>query len=220
VINFQKQKDIVFIYGSGGFAQELAGWFKMSKVEIFCFYSDDKAESHHTMGIPVFNDLRKIPPMKSFVGIGDPEARKKITFKLVSYGYDVGDYFFANGSINGFNNTIGSGSMICPNSVITTNCTIGSSLLLNINSTIGHNCKIGDYVTVSPGVNISGNVTIGNGAYIGTNAVIREIIKIGAGAVVCMGAVVTKDVLPGEKVVGNPARPMSVIGGEKVVSMV
>jgi acetyltransferase-like isoleucine patch superfamily enzyme len=46
-------------------------------------------------------------------------------------------------------------------------------------------------------------------ASIGSGAVIRGGVRIGAGALVGAGAVVTKDVRPGEVVVGNPARALA-----------
>jgi UDP-2-acetamido-3-amino-2,3-dideoxy-glucuronate N-acetyltransferase len=50
---------------------------------------------------------------------------------------------------------------------------------------------------------------IERGASLGSGAVILAGIRIGAGALVGAGAVVTKDVLPGETVAGNPARPLA-----------
>jgi UDP-2-acetamido-3-amino-2,3-dideoxy-glucuronate N-acetyltransferase len=46
-------------------------------------------------------------------------------------------------------------------------------------------------------------------ASIGSGAVIRGGVRIGSGALVGAGAVVTKNVLPGEVVVGNPARALA-----------
>ena len=73
---------------------------------------------------------------------------------------------------------------------------------------------IGDFVTFAPGVMCNGNVHIDDHAYIGTGAILKQgtpdkPLRIGRGAVVGMGAVVTKDVAPGETVIGNPARPMA-----------
>ncbi len=49
-------------------------------------------------------------------------------------------------------------------------------------------------------------VTIEDNAVIGARAVIRAGVRVGRGAVVAMGAVVTKDVPPGQVVMGVPAR--------------
>lgn len=46
------------------------------------------------------------------------------------------------------------------------------------------------------------------GASLGSGAVILGGLRVGARAVVGAGAIVTRDVLPGETVVGNPARPL------------
>ena len=46
------------------------------------------------------------------------------------------------------------------------------------------------------------------GAAIGSGAVILGGVRIGAGATIGAGAVVTRDVEPGETVIGSPARPI------------
>lgn len=111
------------------------------------------------------------------------------------------------------NNSIGIGSICCPNSMVTSNVTIGRFFQANIYSYVAHDCCIGDFVTFAPGVRCNGHVHIGDYAYIGTNAILRHgtqerPLRIGARAVVGMGAVVTKDVPEGTTVVGNPAKQM------------
>jgi acetyltransferase-like isoleucine patch superfamily enzyme len=59
----------------------------------------------------------------------------------------------------------------------------------------------------------SAPVVIEDDAWIGFNASVLKGVKIGRGAVVGACSVVTKDVLPYEVVVGNPARP---VGSSKV----
>jgi maltose O-acetyltransferase len=51
-------------------------------------------------------------------------------------------------------------------------------------------------------------VTVGEEVWIGGGAIILPGIMIGDGAVVGAGAVVTRDVAPGTRVVGSPARPI------------
>ena len=49
-----------------------------------------------------------------------------------------------------------------------------------------------------------------DGASLGSGAVLLGGVRIGAGAMIGAGAVVTRDVEPGETVVGNPARALAV----------
>lgn len=110
-------------------------------------------------------------------------------------------------------NIIGTGSVFCPNTMVTSNAKIGKFFQCNIYAYVAHDCVIGDFVTFAPGVRCNGRVHIDDYAYIGTSAIIREgtsekPLRIGKGAVVGMGAVVTKDVPAGATVVGNPARVM------------
>jgi maltose O-acetyltransferase len=51
-------------------------------------------------------------------------------------------------------------------------------------------------------------VTIGEEVWIGGGAILLPGITVGDGAIVGAGAVVTRDVAPGVRVVGNPARPI------------
>lgn len=50
-------------------------------------------------------------------------------------------------------------------------------------------------------------VVIEDDVWIGWNATVLKGVRVGAGAVVDPGAVVTRDVPPGARVAGNPARP-------------
>ena len=61
-------------------------------------------------------------------------------------------------------------------------------------------------MSTGPGVVLAGGVLVGPGAFIGAGATVLPERTIGAGATVGAGAVVTRDVAPGDVVVGNPAR--------------
>jgi acetyltransferase-like isoleucine patch superfamily enzyme len=87
--------------------------------------------------------------------------------------------------------------------------------------------EIGDNCTIAAGVQIYSHDTvewatsggeasytrastrIGDNCYIGPNAVIAKGVLIGDGAVVGANSLVMKDVAPGAKVGGSPARPLS-----------
>jgi len=69
---------------------------------------------------------------------------------------------------------------------------------------IGSNCKIFQQVTI--GYNDDKSPTIGDNVTISAGAIVIGSVHIGDGAIVGAGAVVTKDVSPGNTVVGVPAR--------------
>ena len=105
----------------------------------------------------------------------------------------------------------GSGVVLCPFVTLTSNIRIGRHFQANLYSYVEHDCVIGDFVTFAPGVHCNGNVVIEDHAYIGSGSVIKQgkpgqPLVVGKGAIVGMGAVVTRNVLAGTTVVGNPAK--------------
>jgi len=109
------------------------------------------------------------------------------------------------------NVTLGEGAILSPFVTLASNVRIGRHFHANIYSYVEHDCVIGDFVTLAPGAQCNGNILIDDHAYVGAGAMLRQgkpgkPLVIGRGATVGMGAVVTKDVLPGVTVVGNPAR--------------
>src|ERR1700761_2269809 len=108
------------------------------------------------------------------------------------------------------------------------NIRLGDGVFLNFNCvildvvevTIGDRTQIGPavqiYAAAHPrdpetrrkGLEFGRSVRIGCDVWIGGGAIILPGITIGDGAVVGAGSVVTRDVGPGQTVVGNPARPV------------
>ena len=111
----------------------------------------------------------------------------------------------------GFNIRIGAGSFMNFNCVI----------LDVVAVSIGDNTQIGpavqiytadhprDLETRRSGLEFGRPIKIGNNVWIGGGAIILPGVTIGNDAIVGAGAVVTRDVSPGAKVAGNPARPIS-----------
>lgn len=106
--------------------------------------------------------------------------------------------------------SIGKGTIICANTVLTCNVAIGNYVQINVACTVSHDVVIDDYSTLSPGVNVAGNVCIGRRVFVGINACFingsaQEPLIIGDDAVIAAGACVTQSVEANAMVAGVPA---------------
>ena len=82
---------------------------------------------------------------------------------------------------------------------------IGADCRIDNQVHIGHNCRLGRGVIIAAQTGISGSVVIEDGVLIGGQAGIVEHTLIGKGARIGAQSGVTKDVPPGESVLGTPA---------------
>jgi sugar O-acyltransferase (sialic acid O-acetyltransferase NeuD family) len=206
----------IAIYGSDGFAREILPIIRQTQAtDSDIVFVDDAAElwglAKNKTKIIRFEQA--VDEGRIFVlAIANADIRKKLAGKVTQAGANFLSVMAPNVAIYD-DVKIGEGAILCANVILTSNIQIGQQFHANIYSYVAHDCIIGDFVTFGPRVSCNGRVHIGDGAYIGTNAVIKQgghakPLTIGAGAVVGMGAVVTRDVAPGETVIGNPARVM------------
>lgn len=72
---------------------------------------------------------------------------------------------------------------------------------------VGHNCQIGEHNLFVSQVGIAGSCSTGNHVVIAGQVGIADHIHIGTGAVIGARAGVTKEVAPGQRMLGAPATP-------------
>jgi len=204
---------LVGIFGAGGFGREVLPLVRGRADEVV--FVDDAPRASTINGTRVLNwdeFCAEAVPKQIVLAVGNSAARQAIAARCADAGIGFAQVQAANALILD-EVQIGEGAVICPFVAITSNVQIGRHFHANIYSYVAHDCVIGDFVTFAPQVCCNGNVHIHDHAYIGTGAVLKQgaaeqPLVIGRGAVVGMGAIVTKDVAPGETVVGNPARPL------------
>ncbi|MBS0503448.1 MAG: acetyltransferase [Proteobacteria bacterium] len=204
----------IAVYGASGFGREVMplvrGQYGGEGTE-FVFVDDGAADGKSVLSFDEF--LRRPQASRQIViAIANSAVREKLAARCVKAGIESLDVKAANASILD-DVVLGEGSILCGFTQMTSNIRIGRYFHANIYSYVAHDCVIGDFVTFAPGVKCNGNIHIDDHAYVGTGAILKQgtpdkPLRIGRGAVIGMGAVVTKDVAPGETVVGNPARPM------------
>lgn len=202
------------VYGVSGFGREVMPLVReqYGGPDTNLFFVDDGQEvSVSTLSFDAFL-ARPETEKHVVIAIANSSVRETLAARCGDAGLAVLDVKATNASILE-DVQIGEGHILCGFTQLTSNIRIGRFFHANLYSYVAHDCMIGDYVTFAPAVKCNGNVHIEDHAYIGTGAILKQgkpsqPLRIGRGAVVGMGAVVTKDVAPGETVIGNPARPM------------
>jgi sugar O-acyltransferase (sialic acid O-acetyltransferase NeuD family) len=205
------------IYGAGGFAREVAP-LALRNPDCDVVFVSDVAEEIGTTpnGIRVVSYPELVAGGAGghvVIAIADSAARRKLAERCAKDGLTFGD-IVAPSHDRGHAVEIGEGSIVCGNTIFTSNITIGRHFHCNMGSHVAHDCVIGDFVTFGPRVNCNGWTVIEDDAYIGTGAMLRpgsrgRPLVIGRGARIGMGAIVSKDVPPGVTVFANPARVLA-----------
>jgi len=190
------------IIGYGGFGREVRGLLLDNNPnEIVHFFVDDEYVDNNTNPISSLN----INEYEVVIAIGNPNLREQI-YKKLPKNTKYFTVIHKSVQILDSNVEIGEGSIICPNTILTTNIKIGKHTHLNLGSTVGHDTLIGDFFTTAPGVKISGNCIIGNRVYFGTNSSVREKITICDDVIIGLNGGVVKNINEPGTYVGVPVK--------------
>lgn len=104
--------------------------------------------------------------------------------------------------------TLGVGVFVGPRAVVHSFAKVDAHAIINTGAIVEHDCVIGVGTHVAPGAIVAGSATVGSGCLLGVGCRVLPRVKIADGCTVGAGAVVVKDLAPGSKVVGVPARAM------------
>lgn len=204
----------VVIVGGGGFGREVHQWIvdinhERPRYTVLGFL-DEQRQGERIHDLPVLGDLtwsEANPEVAAVIAIGAPKARARIFGHLTAQGTPLPTLAHPR-AVVGQGVRIGTGSILCPDVIATTDISIGRAVILNIDLTIGHDSTIEDFCTLAPGVHVSGNVRLRTGCDIGTGACFIPGVDVGAWTVVGAGAVVTSNLESYVTAVGVPAKPL------------
>lgn len=212
-----KNMNKIAILGAGGFGREVKMLIdqinqKNKKYKFIGYFDDGFEKGALVNGYPVLggiNDINEVTDALSIVAaIGLPSLKKKLIGKVTNPLISYPTLIHPNVFIGADEVSIGEGTIVCANVIVTVNINIGKHVILNLSCTVGHDTNIGDYSSFMPSVNISGEVNIMEEVYVGTGAKIINQLDIGAGTIVGAGAVVSKTLPAHCTAVGIPAKPI------------
>jgi sugar O-acyltransferase (sialic acid O-acetyltransferase NeuD family) len=184
----------------------------MAKFEMIGFLDDGKpdAELIDDRGVPFLGPIEKLSALPGdveyVIGIGDGPVRRRIDEWATAVGRSAATLIHPTAVLGKHRISIGAGTVICANVMVTTNVQIGRHVHLNLGVTVGHDAILGDYTTVNPRVSISGAVVIEDDVNLGTGVAVNPGRRIGARTVVGAGAAVVRDLPADVTAVGVPAR--------------
>lgn len=149
----------------------------------------------------VFNNME----FKYTIGLGNPALRFKIYERFQNLGGRLSSVVSKFSEIGSYNVNIGIGCNILGGVRISNDVTIGMGTLIYYNSVITHDVIIGKFCEIAPSVNLLGRAQIGNFVKIGSGAIIFPDVKIGCNSIIAAGAVVRNDIPENVMVAGIPA---------------
>ncbi|WP_205504492.1 acetyltransferase [Rufibacter psychrotolerans] len=206
----------IAIVGAGGLGREVLMLLHQinavtPKWDIIGFYDDAVPAQPHICGLPYLGkvvDLNNVDhQLYVTIAIGNCQAKTDVADRLLNpllcFPVLVHPSVICRPEQE---NKLGEGTIVCQNSVLTTNVTLGRHVLLNLACTVGHDTVIGDFCSLMPQVAVSGCVRLGTGVYGGTNSTILQNCKVGAFSIIGAGAMVNSDLPSYCTAVGVPAR--------------
>jgi sugar O-acyltransferase (sialic acid O-acetyltransferase NeuD family) len=170
---------------------------------------DDNLKNDTIEGFNILGTVKDIylmePRPMIVVAIADPPTKKRLAESFKADGFKFATLIHPTVSI-GKKVTIGEGTIICRNTLFTTNIDIGEHCIINVNCSFGHDTKVEDYVSIMSHTAIAGDVLVGSGCYFGLNCTVINKISLGEWSTYGAGTVVVRNMPTKIVAVGSPAK--------------
>ena len=202
------------IIGAGGHGAEVAAYAADMGLPLAGAFDDGRSPGpwHVTRVLGGMSDLADFcaahPRVHYVTAFGSNALRRRVVARLGELAIpNLAPFALCHRSAwMGASVSVGAGTVLAPNTLVTTRASVGEHCILNVKASVSHDCVIGDFCNINPNATICGAVEIGEGCYIGAGATVIERRRIGAWTVVGAGAVVTQDLPDGVTAVCIPAR--------------
>lgn len=206
----------VIILGAGGHARVLLDALRTLRRDVMGLVDPDPACHSNTVhGVPVLGTddavLRyatsEIELVNGVGSTGSTLRRRRLFENLKERGFRFAIVAHPGAHIAS-HVTLCEGAQVLAGAVVQVGSMVGCNAIINTNASVDHDCHVGAHVHVAPGATLCGEVRVGDGAHVGAAVCVLQGVELGAECVVGAGAVVLRDVPPGHRVAGVPAREL------------
>lgn len=213
-----EQFEDLVIYGARGTAEQVLTDIQQSrggKIRVRALVDDlSYGHDHPRLAAPVISGqqrLEQYPNIPVLMTIGNSAVREQVALRLASEGATLATYLGNGPGVSDSKPELGAGSVLASYTRVGPDVRLGTCVLFYGNH-LAHDVTLGNFINVGVHAAIYGHVEIDDHVIIGPHAIIGngspdKPLKIGQGAAIGFGCVVTRDVAPGERLVGNPAMP-------------
>jgi sugar O-acyltransferase (sialic acid O-acetyltransferase NeuD family) len=203
----------LIIVGASGFGREVACLVKdINKIKptwSLLGLVDDNLQGKTVEGFPILGPVASLselyPKPLVAIAIADPSSRKRLVETITGYGLQFATLIHPSVSMSDYVR-IGEGSIICRNTLFTTNIEIGNHCIINVNCSCGHDTVVNEFSSIMSHTAVAGDVTIGAGCYFGLHCTVINKVKLGSWSTYGAGTVIVKDMPDYVTAVGVPAR--------------
>jgi sugar O-acyltransferase (sialic acid O-acetyltransferase NeuD family) len=202
------------IIGAGGFGREMVAWAEQS-VQVGRDWElkgliDDNLDALKAKPSPgrLLGRIQDYQPAGDEVfvcAIGVPAIKRKCSELIASRGGRFTRVVHRT-VVLGHEVDLAEGVILCPYVVVSANNRLGRGVACNLHASIDHDANVGDWSQVNCHGDLTAAVEVGQEVFLGSRVSVIPNVRIGDGAYIGAGSVVLRDVAPGWKMVGAPAR--------------
>ena len=203
----------VIIVGAGGFGREVLQWARDAWPDhagrIAGFLSADPAAlDGHPARLPILGDPDTFSVQSGdgfLLAIGIPLVRRRVAERLTERGASFLTLVHPT-AVVATTATIGAGSVICPQAVVSDAVRLGRCVLVNYHASLGHDAAAGDYTVFSPYATLGGGAVVEDDVFLGLHATVGPRVRIGSATKVSANSAALVSVPPRTLVYGVPGR--------------
>lgn len=200
----------VVVVGAGGHAKVVIEALRWSGWDVIgC--TDGDPTPRQVVGAPVLGGDDMLPAIlasgvrHAFPAFGNNALRERIGDQLLALGFEIPTARGPNVNLSP-SASVGRGVALFAGASVNAEAKLADFVIINTGASVDHDGDIGRAAHIAPGCAVAGCVTVSDRAFLGAGVSVIPGSEIGSDTIVGTGRVVVRNLQPGIKALGVPAR--------------